>query len=70
MDASPQNRRDGSSTEGIFIGMAPQAILDGAVVRVSPMSWRSGKIDRVCRSPGSAEARAAIDEEDSLFLRR
>ena len=70
VDASPQNRHDGSSTEGIFIGMAPQDIVDGAVSRVSPMFWKSGKIDRTCRSPGSAEARAAIDGEDNLHLLR
>ena len=70
VDASPQNRHDGSSTEGILIGMAPKSILDGEVTKVSPMFWRSGKIDRVCRSPGSAEARAAIDGEDNLHLLR
>ena len=69
-DASSQNRHDGSSTEGIMIGMAPQTILNGEVVSVSPMFWRSGKIDRICRSPGSAEARAAIDAEDNLYLLR
>ena len=70
VDASPKNRHDGSFTEGILIGMAPKSILDGEVTKVSPMFWRSGKIDRVCRSPGSAEARAAIDGEDNLHLLR
>ena len=69
-DASSQNRHDGSSTEGILICMAPATIMEGQVARASPMFWRSAKIDRVCRSPGSAEARAAVDAEDNLFLMR
>ena len=69
-DASSQNRRDGSSTEGIFIGMTESVVQQGAVVRVSPMYWRSSKIERMCRSPGAAEARAAVDTEDSLYLLR
>ena len=70
VDASSQNRPDGSSTAGIVIGLTPSEIQEGAVTCVSPMFWRSGKIDRVCRSPGAAEARAAIDAEDNLFLLR
>ncbi|CAE7378923.1 RE1, partial [Symbiodinium pilosum] len=70
VDASSQNRPDGSSTAGIVIGLTPSEIQEGAVTSVSPMFWRSGKIERVCRSPGAAEARAAIDAEDNLFLLR
>ena len=70
VDASSQNRHDGSSTKGIFIGMSGKKLGLGEVDRVSPIFWQSGKIERVCRSPGSAEARAAIDAEDTLFLVR
>ena len=69
-DASSQNRHDGSSTKGIFIGMSGAKLEHGEVDRISPWFWQSGKIDRVCRSPGAAEARAAIDGEDSLYLCR
>ena len=69
-DASSQNRHDGSSTEGIFIGMSTAGIAAGEISSVSPMFWKSGKIDRICRSPGSAEARAAVDAEDNLFMLR
>ena len=69
-DASSQNRHDGSSTEGIIIGATPEGICEGAVSKVSPVFWRSGKIERTCRSPGAAEARAAVDAEDSLYLLR
>ena len=69
-DASSQNRHDGNSTEHIFVGMASESILEGEVVDVTPIYWRSGKIDRVCRSPGSAEARAAVNAEDSLYMLR
>ena len=69
-DASSQNRNDGSSTKGIFIGMSGEKLLKGEVDAISPWFWQSGKIDRICRSPGSAEARAAIDAEDALYLLR
>ena len=69
-DASSQNRHDGSSTKGIFIGMSGKRLEMGEVDRVSPWFWQSGKIDRVCRSPGSAEARAMVDGEDILYLLR
>ena len=69
-DASNQNRHDGSSTGGVFIGATHQSIGDGAMCAVSPIFWSSSKLQRVCRSPGSAEARAAIDGEDALWLLR
>ena len=42
----------------------------GEIDKVSPWLWQSGKIDRVCRSPGSAEARAAVDGDDILHMLR
>ena len=69
-DAANQNRRDGGSTEGIFIGAAHKSIEDGCMCEVNPMFWSSSKIHRVCRSPGAAEARAAVDGEDVLYLLR
>ena len=70
VDASDRSRHDGSSTEGIFVGITPLDMLEGRVTKVSPVFWKSGRIDRVCRSPGSAEARAAVDAEDNLHLMR
>ena len=69
-DAANHNRRDGGSTGGIFIGAAHHRMEEGYMTEVSPMFWSSSKIQRVCRSPGSAEARAAIDGEDVLYLLR
>ena len=69
-DAAGQNRRDGSSTQGIFIGLAPKTMLDGSMEVVTPISWHAGKIDRVNRSPGAAEAKAVINAEDLLFHAR
>ena len=70
VDAASANRPDGGSTQGIFIGIGPQDILQGAVGRVTPISWHSSKVDRVCRSPGAAEAQAAVNGEDSLYFAR
>ena len=69
-DASNQNRHDGSSTKGILVGMSGGKLESGEIDRVSPWFWQSGKIDRVCRSPGSSEARAFIDGEDILHMLR
>ena len=70
VDAASANRPDGGSTQGIFIGLGPQNVLQGALGKISPMAWHSSKVDRVCRSPGAAEAQAAANGEDSLYYAR
>ena len=67
VDAANENRHDGGSTQGIFIGLAPQSMLQGELCGVSPIAWHSHKIDRVCRSPGAAETQAAVNGEDHLY---
>lgn len=69
-DAAGQNRRDGGSTQGIFVGVAPLTLLQGSMEKVTPISWHAGKIDRVTRSPGAAEARAVVNGEDMLYHAR
>ena len=70
VDASSQNRVCGGSTEGLFLGMAPENLLQGEVCPVTPVVWHSHKIDRVCRSPGAAETQAAVNGEDHLYYAR
>ncbi|OLP92891.1 Sodium channel protein type 11 subunit alpha [Symbiodinium microadriaticum] len=70
VDAGSQNRPDGGSTQGCFIGMSTMGLQRGEVLPVSPLSWSSSKIDRACRSPGAAETQAAVNGEDSLFYLR
>ena len=70
VDAGNCNRSDGGSTQGIFIGMTPNQIHQGQLCGISPIAWHSQKIDRACRSPGAAEAQAAINGEDSLYYAR
>ncbi|CAE7675497.1 GIP [Symbiodinium sp. CCMP2592] len=70
VDAANKNRAREGSTQGVFIGASSKQLLQGAVCAVSPMSWSSTKIDRSCRSPGSAETQAAVNGEDSLFYMR
>ncbi|CAE7205304.1 RE1 [Symbiodinium sp. CCMP2592] len=70
VDAASQNRHDGGSTQGVFIGIAPVALLKGEVCPITPISWHSHKIDRVCRSPGAAETQAAVNGEDQLVYAR
>ncbi|CAE7275475.1 unnamed protein product [Symbiodinium sp. CCMP2456] len=42
----------------------------GAVGRITPVAWHSSKVERICRSPGAAEAQAAVNGEDTLFFSR
>ena len=69
-DAAGQNRRDGGSTQGIFLGLAPLTLSDGCIEKITPIAWQSSKIDRVARSPGAAEAKAVVTGEDQLFHAR
>ena len=69
-DAAGQNRKCGGSTQGIFIGMAPLSMLQGEVCKVIPLAWHSHKIERQCKSPGAAEAVAAMSGEDYMFHMR
>ena len=69
VDAANGNRPDGNSTQGIFVGLGPKSMLHGTVGNVSPIAWHSSKADRVCRSPGAAEALAAVNGEDTLYFR-
>eukprot|EP00439_Symbiodinium_sp_Y106_P070844 s93_g12.t1 len=70
VDAANQNRKDGGSTQGIFIGLGPQSMLSGDLGKVTPIAWHSNRIDRACRSPGASEAQAAINGEDALYFAR
>ena len=69
-DASGQNRIDGKSTQGLFVGVTSMSLLQGAMCPISAVSWNSSKITRQCRSPGAAESLAAIDCEDLLYAVR
>ena len=70
VDAANENRHDGGSTQGIFIGMAPLGMLQGELSGVTPVAWHSHKIDRACRSPGAAETQAAVNGEDNVYYVR
>ena len=70
-DAAWANRPNGKdSTEGIFVGMSTPHLREGREADVTPLFWRSGKIERVCRSPAAAETMAGLDGEDELFYLR
>ena len=69
-DAAGQNRRDGSSTQGVFVGLGPLDMLQGEVGNVIPIAWHSHKIERQCRSPGAAEAIAVASGEDYMYYVR
>ena len=70
VDAGSQNRPDGGSTQGIVIGIGPRGLLRGDLGSITLLSWHSNRIDRTCRSPGAAEALAAVNGEDILYFAR
>ena len=69
-DAAHANRPDGGSTGGLFVGIAPARLMQGAECNVSAIYWRSHKLRRVCKSSGAAEAQALGNGEDeNAFVR-
>ena len=70
-DAGWANRPNGKdSTEGIFVGLTDKRLQQGWETNVTPIHWRSGKIERTCRSPACAETMASLDGEDDLTYLR
>ena len=70
-DAAWANRPNGSdSTEGIFVGASTRKLQMGQESDVTPIHWKSGKIERIYRSPAAAETLAAIDGDDDLIYLR
>ena len=55
-DAACQNRKDGKSTQGLFIGLTSMNLLSGELCKVTPVYWASSKIQRQCPSPGASES--------------
>ncbi|CAK0795871.1 unnamed protein product [Prorocentrum cordatum] len=47
-DSSEANRPDGSSAKGLVMAMATLEIFGGSECDVARISWKSGKIDRMC----------------------
>ena len=70
-DAAWANRPNGKdSTAGVFIGMSDEGLAEGLERNISPIHWRSSKIERVCRSPACAETLANTEAEDDLLYLR
>ena len=69
-DAALQNRIDGGSTKGLLFTFSSVKALQGEESLMSVISWRSGRMDRVCRGATCAETRAIVDLEDGLFAIR
>ena len=70
VDAASQNRCDGGSTQGLFLGVGPLSLLKGDMCKITAIGWHSNRIDGACRSPGAAETQAAVNGEDALFYAR
>ena len=60
-DASYANLKDGSSQGGIIV------FLKGKKGKISPLSWASRKIKRVCRSTLTAETMALLEVSETCY---
>ena len=69
-DAAVGNRPDMSSTGGYMIAMVNAAFLRGQKGIANPISWKSGKLQRVAKSSLSAEIQALGDGEQELMFVR
>ena len=67
-DAAFGVRRDHASQGGIIILACDKSVLDGAKVPASTVSWRSFKLQRVCRSSLAAECQATTTTLDELIM--
>ena len=69
-----QVKKDSFPTEGLaLIGRSDAALrnkINGGSTKGLLLSWRSGRMDRVCRSATCAETRAMVGLEDELFAVR
>ena len=69
-----QFKKDSFPTEGLaLIGRGDAALenkINGGSTKGPLLSWRSGLMDRVCRSATCAETRAMVGLEDELFAVR
>lgn len=59
-----------ASTQGLFLVMGPMSLKDGEIEKLTPRAWHANKIDRGSRSPGAAEATAAVNGENILYHAR
>ena len=67
-DAAFGVRKDNASQGGYIIVAAPVSVLEGAAVPYNVISWRSFKLQRVCRSSLAAEAQACATALDELMM--
>ena len=69
-DVAVGNRPGMSSTGGYMFAMVDAAFLRGQKGIANPISWRSGKLQRVAKSSLSAEIQALGDGEQELMFVR
>ena len=63
-DASWGRRKDGSSQLDYLVALARISYMDGEREMLSPISWSSTKLQRVCRSFLAAEIQAIAEGQD------
>ena len=65
-DGSEQNRPRGGSTGGAFLGIGSMDILGGESRLISPILWKSWRLDRVSRSSDDAEIQSITEAENRV----
>ena len=66
-DAGHKNRHDLKSTGGMVIGMSDPRILEGIEAPVTPLDWKSWKLQRVAVGSNSSEEQGIYETEDNLW---
>ena len=70
-DAVCANRPDGSSTGGVFVGIANiKELENGNLSHINLVSWKTNKLKRKSRSSTAAEIQAISDAEDESYFVR
>ena len=69
-DASLRNRPDGSSTGGYVACLGTVESVQGGVTPLSPLAWRSWKLERKVSASNHAEVQACTVGESLLFRLR
>jgi len=66
-DASLHNRDKGGSTGGIIHMLADSSVVDGNLVAMTIVGWRSWRLKRVAISSNDAEVQTLVEAEDGNF---
>lgn len=69
-DSAHANRPDCSTTGGLVCGFANRTVLEGQIVKINRVVWRSWKLNRKATISNGAEVQSLAADEDMTFRLR